>query len=57
VSATKFEELYKHYAHNVVVARYAGLDGEVVGVAVECQECQEVLLDYDNEKEGDDENN
>ena len=52
MSATNFKELYKHYAHNVVVAQYTGLDGEAVGVAIECEECKEVLLDYDNEREG-----
>ena len=55
MSATNFEELYKHYGHSVVVARYTGLDGEAVNVAIECEQCQEILLDYDNEKEGENE--
>jgi len=52
MSATNFEELYKHYAHHVVVAQYTGADNKPAGVAIECEDCHEVLLDYDNEGEG-----
>ena len=47
MSANNFDELYRHYAHSVVVARYTDFDNEVVNVAIECMDCSEVLLDYD----------
>ena len=49
MSATNFEELYKHYGHNVVVAQYTEQDNEPVNVAIECNDCDEVLMDYDKE--------
>jgi hypothetical protein len=52
MSINTFDDLYLHYGHQVVIARYEGLDGDPVGVAVECEDCNEVLFDYDKEKEG-----
>jgi hypothetical protein len=49
VSARNFDELYRHYGHQVVVAHYTDEEGKVIGVAVECEECYEVLMDYDKE--------
>jgi len=51
MSANNFDELYRHYGHQVVVARYTDEEGKVIGVAVECEECYEVLIDYDKEGE------
>ena len=50
MSADNFNEIYRHYGHEIVVARYTGLDGEPVAAAVECQDCDEVLLDHDKER-------
>jgi hypothetical protein len=50
MSATNFEELYKHYGHNVVVAQYTEQDNEPVNVAIECNDCDEVLMDYEREE-------
>jgi hypothetical protein len=49
MSASNFDELYRHYGHQVVVAHYTDEEGKVIGVAVECEECYEVLMDYDKE--------
>ena len=49
MSATNFDELYKHYGHDVVVARYTTKVGEVENVGIECNDCWEILIDYDKE--------
>lgn len=49
MSATNFDELYKHYGHDVVVAQYTTQTNEVENVAIECNDCFEVLMDYDKE--------
>jgi hypothetical protein len=49
VSADTFTELSRHYGHEIVVARYTGESGEPVNVAIECNDCNEVLLDYERE--------
>jgi hypothetical protein len=42
-----FTELYRHYGHKVVVARYTDEQNQPIAVAVECEECFEVLLNYE----------
>lgn len=49
MSAQNFEDLLQHYGHMLVLARYTDNEGDVAAVAVECEDCNEVLLDYDNE--------
>jgi hypothetical protein len=49
VSVQNYADLSAHQGHNLTVALY----GEGVNVAIECEECHEVLLDYDKEGEGD----
>lgn len=44
-----FNDLYKHYGHEVVVARYEDTTNEPINVAIECIDCYEVLIDYDRE--------
>lgn len=42
-----FKSLNYHAGHDIVVVRYG--DNEMTfNVAVECNDCNEVLLDYDN---------
>ena len=48
MSADTFKELNRHFAHDIEIVRY-GRGGEVLNVAVECRECNEVLMDYDKE--------
>lgn len=42
MSATDYNDLHRHLGHNVEVVSYADTN-----VAIECQECYEVLLDFD----------
>jgi hypothetical protein len=53
MSAHSFEDLIRHADHEVKIAKYSAFDtdGEmyVANVAVECETCYEVLLDFDNE--------
>jgi hypothetical protein len=46
MSVQNFEELAQHQGHKVEVAVY----GDQQNSAVECVECSEVLLDFDNEE-------
>lgn len=52
MAAHTFEELVPHVEHDVKVSRYVTFDeaGEmsVLNVAVECETCYVVLLDFDN---------
>ena len=45
MSATDYRDLSRHIGHKVDVVTYAE-----VNVAIECEDCNEVLMDYDNEK-------
>lgn len=47
MSAFDYRELARHVGHKIVCVSYA--DGE--NVAIECQKCNEVLLDYEREEE------
>jgi hypothetical protein len=47
MSAFDYRELARHVGHHIVCVSYA--DG--VNVAVECEDCNEVLLDYDRPEE------
>jgi hypothetical protein len=38
-------ELDKHFGHNIVIAKYSGLDNEPVNYSVECETCFEVIVD------------
>jgi hypothetical protein len=59
MACQNFTDLLKHYGHEVVVARYTDNENEVHNVGIECEDCHEVLLDFDRlpeaEKEGDSE--
>jgi hypothetical protein len=51
MSANNFHALDYHYAHEIVCVRYTDkTTNTIVNVALECQDCGEVLLDYDNEE-------
>ena len=48
MGANNYEELRRHIGHKVEVVCY-GVDGEEPdNVAIECEDCNEVLLDFDN---------
>ena len=44
MSATDYNDLSRHLGHKVEVVTYAE-----VNVAIECEECAVVLLDFDKE--------
>ena len=44
-----FEELVEHIGHKIEVISY-DKNGERINVAIECETCGEVLLDFDKEK-------
>lgn len=44
MSANNYEELMRHAGHKIVCVTYR----QHANVAVECEECNEVLIDYDN---------
>lgn len=48
MGADSFKELIRHIGHNIVCVTYNGdtLD-DIRNVALECEDCNEVLLDYD----------
>lgn len=48
MSATDYKDLKRHIGHKIVCVGY-GEKKNPVNVAVECETCYEVLLDYDRE--------
>ena len=48
MSVQNYTDLRGHLGHQIQVATYGGNQN----VAIECATCFEVLLDYDNEGEG-----
>ncbi len=50
MSATNFEQLKAHIGHKIVCVGYRKESKEenpIENVAVECEDCMEVLLDFD----------
>ena len=48
MSVSNFNDLDKHYGHEISVFRYSIPNTDIVeNVALECADCDEVLLDYD----------
>lgn len=45
MSVANYKDLYAHKGHKIAVVVYAGLN-----VACECETCNEVLIDFDNER-------
>jgi hypothetical protein len=51
VACSKYDDLLRHVGHRVVVVSYGPgheYGGDVENVAVECETCGEVLLDFDH---------
>ena len=38
-------ELERHFNHDIVIAKYSGLDGEPIEYSIECETCHEVIID------------
>ena len=51
MAATDFNDLLRHVGHKIVCITYNTYDEKKtpVNVAIECENCQEVLLDYDKD--------
>jgi hypothetical protein len=47
MGADCFKELKRHLGHNIVCVSYGT---PIVNVSIECEDCNEVLLDYDKEE-------
>ena len=41
-----YEDIERHVGHDIVCVTY-GKDGEVFNVAIECETCNEVIIDFD----------
>lgn len=48
-----FKDLLVHYGHHVEVVPYCGMGG-TANVAIECFDCNEVLIDFDNDEDEED---
>lgn len=49
---TTYSELRQHIGHKIVCVCYGKKGKDPENVAIECETCNEVLLDYDRESEG-----
>jgi hypothetical protein len=49
MSAYNFDSLLEHQGHEIVINTYENEQQEVINVAIECLDCNTVLLDYDRE--------
>ena len=49
MAASNYADLLYHVGHSVVVCQYTDETNIAVNVAIECNDCSEVLLDYDRE--------
>ena len=50
MSVQNFNDLYSHFGHELIIAKYMNENFEPINAAIECFDCSEVLLDYDSEK-------
>lgn len=49
MSVETYEDLQQHYGHEIVVAQYTDNKGEAMAYAIECNDCNESLLTYEEE--------
>jgi len=47
MSCNNFEELKKHVGHKISIVEYVNDNFETYNVAIECETCNEVILDFD----------
>jgi len=50
MSINSFNELLPHYGHTIVCVVY-GDQEDPANIALECETCNDVLLDFDNDEE------
>lgn len=51
MSAWNYTELRRHIGHHIVCVGYGNPEENPANVAVECEDCNEVILDYDDDTE------
>ncbi len=44
-----YKELLEHRGHKIVCVSYGSMDGEPVNVAIECETCNCVLVEFDRD--------
>lgn len=49
MSVINFKELKRHIGHDIECVYYGESKEEAQNVAIECNDCNEVLMDFDNE--------
>ena len=45
------KKLMEHIGHNVVIAPYVDNDGNTVDVCLECEDCNEIVIDAEDYNE------
>ena len=50
MSAMNYEDLENHIDHKLIIVKYEGKDKYGKGIAIECEDCNEVLIDYSRVK-------
>ena len=56
MGAESFKELKRHIGHRIVCVSYSyGKKNDIENVSIECETCSEVLFDYDNDEENENE--
>ena len=51
MSAQSYSELRRHIGHEIVCVCYGRPGSDPANVAVECETCNEVLVDFDRDSE------
>ena len=51
MAAHSFSDLLPHVGHEIMCVTYGRYEAEPIGVALECETCGVVLLDFDNDTE------
>lgn len=49
MSVNNFQELIAHIGHDIQIYTYNDDDGNPVNVAIECEDCCEILVSFDKE--------
>lgn len=48
MAAHSFSDLQAHVGHDIQIIEYGNVHGDIHNVAIACENCQEILLDFDN---------
>jgi hypothetical protein len=51
MSVQTYNELAEHYGHGINITKYTDTLGNGINMSIECEDCYEVLIDFDNEGE------